>query len=267
MCAMICCENEFPSLDILRNTELTDQDGAGIAWINGNKVEWLKGLKAQELYDFIQSREIKTPCVIHFRKANTGSKSLKLCHPFAINDQKENELRGKADSVLFHSGHISEYNKYMKMIEKTTKDRFDKQWSDSRLMAYMTYHYGLSFLKILLDMSKHSQKVAILTPNGITKLGNGWITHDNMSHSNVDFEYPNTFHYGVFSDIHYKEYPILTKYQRELSERRGSMKEGMSQLFDDDQELSLNHISAKKAIDIDKDLDDNAQTRYNFYGL
>lgn len=111
MCVIIKCLKGKPTLKTLEACELSNTAGGGIAWFEGGKVCWLKGVKAAEIAAKLEA--VKLPCVIHFRLATVGGISNELCHPFPITPKSELYTSGRVDEsagVLFHNGHIREWD-------------------------------------------------------------------------------------------------------------------------------------------------------------
>ena len=170
MCIIMLCEQSIPKLEVLKQAESMNRDGAGIAWIENDHVTWSKGLSAEELDKLIHEKNIQTPCIIHFRIGTVG-KGKSLCHPFPITKKVDLNLAGSAHQVLFHNGHWSEWKDLtVKMIIRKNIEIPDGKWSDSRAMTLCTRILGKNFLNFL-----SGQKIAILTPKGIEKFGDGWV--------------------------------------------------------------------------------------------
>lgn len=183
MCVIICCEDEFPSLQILEDAELTNPHGAGVAWVEGNMVKWKKGLSSQQVFDL--TRTISLPAVIHFRISTVGGTPDELCHPFPITEGVETSISGQAKQVLFHNGMWSEWNDVTMKTVINSRHKFPdgKHWSDSRAMAWLAEVYGNGFLNLIED-----QKIAVLTPEGIQRYGSYWPTVEGFKCSNSHFE-------------------------------------------------------------------------------
>lgn len=187
MCLLIASNNAFPPIEVMTKAEASNGDGAGIAYIENNKVNWVKGLTAQDLLEF----ECKgPPYIIHFRMASIGGKRKELCHPFPITEKVELNLKGQAEAVLAHNGHWAGWrDKGIHILEKGMSIP-SGPWSDTRMMAWLTYHFGLEFLDLL------NEKVAVLNSKGNLEIfGDGWY-----------FDKPNTaeeiaYSYNPFTTV------------------------------------------------------------------
>ena len=145
MCVILACKNKKPSLEILRKCHNKNGDGAGVAWFNvENKAQYRKGLiDADEVHKFVQHLEL--PFVIHFRAASIGGKSLLLTHPFEISKESPLKLEGATDKLLFHNGHVSDWDMYLAAanIDRVPNDTM----SDTRAMAMIVANDNTKFLQ------------------------------------------------------------------------------------------------------------------------
>jgi hypothetical protein len=168
MCVIILCDKDsgFPALATLESAEQMNSHGGGIAWIENGKVRYKKGIKAKEIFEI--TKKIQLPAIIHFRIASIGSVKNELCHPFEINEEASTALSGSCDGVLFHNGTWSDWNEICMRAVVSKGIKFPAgDWSDSRAMAWLADKFGVNFLS-LIDTSN---KIAVLTPEGITKFG------------------------------------------------------------------------------------------------
>jgi hypothetical protein len=168
MCVIILCETEFPKLATLESAEELNSHGGGIAWIENGQVKYKKGIKSKQIFEI--TKKINLPAIIHFRIASIGGVNDELCHPFQINTQADTEVSGTCDSVLFHNGTWTDW-KEMCMKAVVSSGNILKfpsgQWSDSRAMAWLADKFGIDFLNLI----DNSNKIAVLTPQGIRKFG------------------------------------------------------------------------------------------------
>lgn len=186
MCVIICIEKgQIPSLQTLKDAQSWNDDGAGLAYVKEGKVFYKKGLelKAEEIHEILKTEKPKT-AIIHFRIKSSGEKISELNHPFPVSAHAELSLSGVADKVLFHNG--TWYSHDDKLQTAFFSGRIteipDGPFSDSRTMALLCHYYGDSMFKLL-----NNQKVAILTPQGIKRLGDGWVKVKNNHCSNDSF--------------------------------------------------------------------------------
>jgi len=218
MCVILACDKKTgrPTKQMLKDAEQMNSDGGSIAWINGDKVQWSKGLKAKQIFKIM--KKIKLPFVIHFRIATHGGTSKPLCHPFPITEKVGLGLEGKADSVLFHNGIWSEHDEFaLKAIINHKLKYLDGKISDSRTMAWMVYHFG----KQILNAIPEGNKMTILTPRGIEYFGKGWVKVEKIFCSNDHFDSNFTTYgdsnYDVTDDTDVKQEDYLYDEMGELS--------------------------------------------------
>lgn len=193
MCVILICNKSKPSAEIIRKAEVANPDGAGIAWIEGKEVCWKKGLTGDEIIK--EADNVPLPFALHFRLSTVGGKSPSLCHPFSIERNPSLSLEGKITKgrVLMHNGH---WHKWKEVCMETVVRKQLKfpvsQWSDTRAIAWLVYHYGIGFLSLI------DEKICIISPSGIKTFGNGWESYNNLIVSNTFFvkDY-TTFGYGV----------------------------------------------------------------------
>jgi hypothetical protein len=174
MCVAIACREELPSYDTLKHCEEANGDGGGIAWLEKGMVRWQKNLKAKEIRHLIDEREIKPPCLIHFRIATAGGKRPELCHPFPISRQAPTALAGTANAVLVHNGHWWHWGTAI-LEDAIASDRQVAKgpWSDSRAMAWMAARNGFEVLNFIADQ----QRIGVLEKSGRITLWGDWKQH------------------------------------------------------------------------------------------
>jgi len=168
MCVIILCDKEsgFPPLATLESAESLNADGGGIAWVEDNKVRYEKGINAKQIFEL--TKTIPLPAIIHFRIASIGKVNNELCHPFVINEEASTDLSGTCESVLFHNGTWSEWNELCMRAVVSKGLKFPSgDWSDSRAMAWLADKFGIQILSLI----DSSNKIAVLTPQGILKFG------------------------------------------------------------------------------------------------
>ena len=188
MCVILACDKKTgkPTKQMLIEAENMNDDGGSIAWIEGKRVRWEKGLKAKQIWKIVKKKDL--PMVIHFRIATHGGVNKALCHPFPITDKVELFTSGKADEVLFHNGIWSEYSKYALTAVVQHKIKFPSgKMSDSRAMTWLVSHFGKSILNLMGD----GNKMCVLNKDGIEYYGKGWAKVDGIKCSNDLFD--NTY--------------------------------------------------------------------------
>lgn len=113
MCVAVIVEsqNRIPT-KYLEAMHKANDDGAGLAWISGDQIQYRKGLTWQEI-DELQDK-IPRPFLMHFRIATRGAPIPELTHPFPIGMQAfSDDLVGLAPAVLIHNGTWSDFRRYV----------------------------------------------------------------------------------------------------------------------------------------------------------
>ena len=79
MCVILVCPaNVRPDRETLDACHKANPHGAGVAWRDGDRVRWSKGLEPDGLEPLIGT--LPGEIVIHFRWASVGEVTPKLCH-------------------------------------------------------------------------------------------------------------------------------------------------------------------------------------------
>ena len=209
MCVIICIEDgKYPSKSTLEDAESMNCHGGSIAWLDkqGRKY-YQKGIKAKAITKIINKqlkpKGIKT-AIIHFRIASVGNVNKKLCHPFEITSRVDLNLSGErmTTDLLFHNGTWTEYAEEMLVfLGKHSKPMTIPygEFSDSRVMAYLAKRMGV---KKMAKLVTGWNKIAVLTSDGITRYGTGWVKHKGNTCSN-DYFVPTANQWGFSDDTPY----------------------------------------------------------------
>lgn len=118
-------------------------DGNGFSWVdNANKYQIVKGLKVKN--NFINKIQPNSEMVLyHTRLVSAGEKDDANCHPFYTSD-------GDKPFTMCHNGTWtthSEYKKILLMLSKISVIDY-KDWSDTRLMAWLIENQGIDRLNL-----------------------------------------------------------------------------------------------------------------------
>jgi predicted glutamine amidotransferase len=172
MCVILICKTAKPEADVLARCSLANPDGCGIAWFKDNSTYYKKGMSLVELNNFISVLEL--PFVIHFRAASCGGKDMFLTHPFPITLESELALQGNASKLLFHNGHVKDYELLLSCCDIETQS--NELMSDTRAIA-----------KILAKNNN---------TNFLSKLNGKWVVMDSennniITYGNFEKEYNN----------------------------------------------------------------------------
>jgi len=142
MCVALATDNKTKiSLAILRACESANPHGGGVAWREGKRIRWEKGIGAEEIHA-IMKRE-KGPFLVHFRIATVGNAKPELCHPYPVGGNASLALSGKASSVIAHNGTWYSWRSTIDKAARILKATIPSgPWSDSRAMAWLVSHVG-----------------------------------------------------------------------------------------------------------------------------
>ena len=196
MCVIIISEKTFPSLEMLEAANTTNDDGIGIAWREGSKVYWDKGIDFDELKYY--QYWAPAPWVFHFRLRTHGSIGTELCHPFSVDKRASVDQFGSADAVLFHNGI---YNHALDAMKAIKQRRPGGDWSDTRAMAWLA---GLTQSKDsrFEFFKKSQQKLVYFSGEELVTFGSGWTTYEGHLVSNRMF----LWRVGEYDDDAYQYY-------------------------------------------------------------
>lgn len=209
MCVILACYGKLPTeAQLLKGAEEND-DGGGVAWVTPKgTVKWKKGLTGPEVVKLVKSKEIKPPCLIHFRVASTGAIEPALTHPFPLTPDASCALEGEVDGergVLMHNGTFHTWKTMLRDAVERSGGKVrvpDGPWNDTRALAFMAGNYGQGYLS-LLDLPPN--KVAVLRANHQILCYNdgAWIkTYDGFWASNDSIENGRKTTTGSSSSFH-----------------------------------------------------------------
>jgi len=145
MCVIITTPDRKhrPTLETLRLCAKQNRDGSGMAWLEGSRVRFFKGLSPDAISEHLAI--LTGPVVIHFRYATVGGKCGSLCHPFPITADAAPKEYGSSKAVLFHNGHWGEYEKFSRSNGIDLRGPV----SDTRVAAVGTFLGGREFIRTL----------------------------------------------------------------------------------------------------------------------
>ncbi len=160
MCIIAIAESRKLTKEEVKNCFTANSDGAGIAWSDGGKNHFKKGImdlkKFQTLYD---SFDI-LPHVVHFRIATSGGVSRELTHPFVVSLDSPLYVAGAIESpLLFHNGIVPDWKetflhwtpdilRELRRLKKMTQLPAGP-WSDTRATSIMMAYAGEAILSLL----------------------------------------------------------------------------------------------------------------------
>ncbi len=232
MCVILALETQKEldslTLEILKSAELTNPDGNGYATLINGRVIFEKGISMKSIWEKIQSGKIISPCIIHARITSMGKTTPELCHPFIINEDSQNNMKGilkDNETAVFHNGTMSDYKDLVLQTALGAGRKLPTGlMSDTRGIAYCLYSLGVEALEYI---DTGFNKFATLNSKGLKKYGH-WVNVNGIESSNNYYANVSTmknicygFGYDEFNDedtIKYKtdkdafEYHITPEY-------------------------------------------------------
>ena len=197
MCVISVCETHRPSPEMVKAMWASNPRGGGVAWRDTIKVKggggatktivrWKKGMDdVDEMVEL--AAKLPLPFVQHFRIPSVGGPTLDLTHPFPVMKDVPLLHEGMIDGqVLFHNGTWSRWDSESIKAGLSAKVKLPRgPFSDSRMMAWMTFLVGPGFLDML------DEKVILFGPEDVEIFGhkNGWAFINNIWCSNGGFKH------------------------------------------------------------------------------
>ena len=92
-------------LEYLECMENDNPHGAGVAWLQGEEIRFMRGLTAKDIFQLQSDEVMSYPYLMHFRWATHGAKIAELTHPFPIGPRALlGERSGGCKALLIHNG-------------------------------------------------------------------------------------------------------------------------------------------------------------------
>ena len=183
MCVITVCKNRKLTEDELHKMWEGNPEGAGVAWVEGGKVHYKKGImKLAELKAFYNSRSFSLPHIVHFRIASAGGVSPELTHPFTCSKDSALTLKHEgSEEALFHNGTYSKWGEILATTAIATGTKVVGPVSDSRLIAMLRFWVP----EMLPQVAKESYgRIAIISPDGKVHTWGNFTEHDGIATSN-----------------------------------------------------------------------------------
>jgi len=198
MCVIFVCRSRLPTEEELRQAWVRNSDGAGVAWWDGKKVRWQKGL--MRLSDVLELLpHLNLPCVLHFRAATHGGVTPELTHPFIVSVQRPFSLAlsgtlKRGEQLLFHNGVENNAMSYLVQLLALKGQRLDTaHMSDSRAIALLVSMVGT------VALSLFNSKFALLNWEGdIEVRGHFYEENGLLVSSHYKWDYRQTYGYGQY---------------------------------------------------------------------
>lgn len=190
MCVVAIAQEKALTEDHVKRMFGSNRDGGGVAWREGDRVHWHKGLNEEEMKAACLSLPI--PYIAHFRIASCGGIRADLTHPFPITKDVPLALKGSTTgAVLFHNGHYHRWKDQLLLMAVGSGMKIPTgAWSDSRLMAWVAAHCGLNVLPFF------DEKVVAFGLHDMDIWGGGWSEVDGLYVSNRTWEHSHMVSHG-----------------------------------------------------------------------
>lgn len=208
MCIIYATEGKDsrPTLQELKDGQRRNDDGAGMAYIEGGRIKFRKsrrGYDLESLHRFISA--VDGPMLIHFRFTSSGVTSDRLAHPYPITTDAAllNSLEGEAEQVFMHNGTLDE-REWRQTLLATDLSKLPRgEWNDSKALAYLLAYYNNDAILNLFD---DENRFAILSPEGIETFGDWVDVRDGLITSTyinlpVKAWKPSEFEWGTGSSL------------------------------------------------------------------
>ena len=182
--------SKVPSYDRISASWDSNRDGGGYAIkrAGSDTIEYHKGnFDKEEYYNkLVQSIKPEDTALIHMRITTHGGTSKECCHPFPISHSYD-EMRstsGKCKKIMMHNGILG--GAFGKVHKQGVSDTME-------LVKYLAKanlrEYGSAFKVLMEPILGRNNKVAVLTEDGVTMAGVGWIEEDDgCFYSNDTYE-------------------------------------------------------------------------------
>lgn len=182
MCVALLVESQAgPTKDELIAMERDNPHGAGVAFIEGDRIRYKKGLNWVQVHRVLQ--RVPRPCLVHFRWATHGGKGAHLTHPFPLGPRAlvSKALTGTAPAVLIHNGVWFNYADFIPDWALRRK----AELSDTAVAAYIAEKW-----EGVLDDVEWS--TAVMRSSGPDRadvtLRGRWVEHNGDMYSNLNWQ-------------------------------------------------------------------------------
>jgi|GEM_PF-3688821 predicted glutamine amidotransferase len=183
-------EKEFLSTQYKLNN-----DGIGVVYRNKDEWRWKKFMSFGKFYEFYISLlydECIDECIIHFRKASSGTIDITNVHPFLISPYREVDLiegiLEDGEVLLMQNGATA---RLPGLYKKTFgKDLKSKGSSDTKIWAFWLKNKGkFGIYDIIPEITKYDKRsrfVLVSNNEGVILLGN-FIDYEGIKLSNSKY--------------------------------------------------------------------------------
>lgn len=178
MCLLIVGHKAMPEASLVRMAEEQNPHGGGIAWREGGRVRFHKGIDSNDILRIMD--KIKPPVIVHFRISTAGGVCPELTHPFPVTAQVGLELEGKTNAVIAHNGSLINWQQLVVNHLSPANKLPAGVWSDTRAMAWLAHIHGPDIFEFL------GEKVAYMSGTELkVYMLNKWVNHKQKDGSEV----------------------------------------------------------------------------------
>ena len=184
---------KMPSWGILENCWDANDDGAGVAFSNGEAVHIRKGLMTfAEFKKYVMKLSMKNDLenmdfIAHFRITSVGETTPRMTHPFRVDTEdikQRMSVSGSGKMYAFHNGTITS----MKTYSKTYSDTFlfTETVLNPMFEIDQRFYEDKHFSKIITTLLD-GDKLALIDKHGIKLYGN-FNESNGVYYSNYGYE-------------------------------------------------------------------------------
>lgn len=189
MCVIFLAETGRPNPKDLHDAAGTNDDGAGIAWVDKGVVSIMRGVGPQIARQVERlSAEAPLPFIVHYRQATVGRVTGRLSHPFPIPI-----IGGTPRAALAHNGHLYDWGtvliRYGLKSRKWPEKGSGKDWSDTKAMAWILSTQPTKRWNSLLGqwVADGAGKLAVLEPDRLLIAGTWYPLTEGVRVSTFSF--------------------------------------------------------------------------------
>lgn len=185
MCVIIhCIDDNRPSIKMLKQCDLKNPHGIGLAWREEKKIRYFKTEDVIEAHKIAVA--VSGELVIHFRLASAGGICEELRHPFPITRTATTRQSGLASKLLFQNGTARGWKQILKNI-KWRSDLPIGPMSDTRLAAYvLSLPLAAGNFKKVLEKFSETSRWLVMGQKS-TRFGE-WTEHRGFFFSNMKWK-------------------------------------------------------------------------------
>ena len=185
MCVIFYQTKEQPSFtyEEFKNAALTNPDGMGIMWNDGESIKYKKGFfNVNEFYNFYTEvrNSLKTEDVaVHFRIGTGSNVDAANCHPFPITsvNKRLKSTKGSCDVGVMMNGIIGSSTKEFSDTALYVRDNLKEYYDIDRRFFLHFSEYG----EKLFEDEIGSCRFVLMSKEGTKLFGTGWSDYDGKA--------------------------------------------------------------------------------------